>query len=109
MLIVQLKEYPEIYTRLEIIVGKENNFSAYIEGNEKIRLGRESSYHLVGNSPIEEVAYSLSDESLAFIINTENNICRVRANDKNKLGSVELIAKYQNIEYTKKIDIIPLW
>ena len=108
-LIVQLKDYPEIHSRLEVIIGKENNFSAYIEGDERIKLGRESSYQLVGNLPIEEVKYSLSDESLAFIINTENNFCRVRANDKNKLGSVVLIANYQGIEYTKEISIIPLW
>ena len=33
----------------------------------------------------------------------------IKANDKNKLGSVELIAEYQGIEYTKTISIIPLW
>ena len=110
-LIVQLVEYPEIYTRLEIIVGKENNFSAYIEGSDSIRLGREFSYKLVGTSEINEnVSFTLKETNLAFIINSgENNLCRIKANDKNKLGSVELIAEYQGIEYTKTISIIPLW
>ncbi len=110
-LIVQLVEYPEIYTRLEIIVGKENNFSAYIEGSDSIRLGREFSYKLVGTSEINEnVSFTLKETNLAFIIDSgENNLCRIKANDKNKLGSVELIAKYQGIEYTKTISIIPLW
>ena len=110
-LIVQLVEYPEIYTRLEIIVGKENNFSAYIEGSDSIRLGREFSYKLVGTSEINEnVSFTLKETNLAFIIDSgENNLCRIKANDKNRLGSVELIAEYQGIEYTKTISIIPLW
>lgn len=110
-LIVQLVDYPEIYTRLEIIVGKENNFSAYIEGSDSIRLGREFSYKLVGTSEINEnVSFTLKETNLAFIIDSgENNLCRIKANDKNKLGSVELIAEYQGIEYTKTISIIPLW
>ena len=110
-LIVQLVEYPEIYTRLEIIVGKENNFSAYIEGSDSIRLGREFSYKLVGTSEINEnVSFTLKETNLAFIIDSgENNLCRIKANDKNKLGSVELIAEYQGIEYIKTISIIPLW
>lgn len=110
-LIIQLVEYPEIYTRLEIIVGKENNFSAYIEGSDSIRLGREFSYKLVGTSEINEnVSFTLKETNLAFIIDSgENNLCRIKANDKNKLGSIELIAEYQGIEYTKTISIIPLW
>lgn len=110
-LIVQLVDYPEIYTRLEIIIGKENNFSAYIEGSDSIRLGREFSYKLVGTSEINEnVSFTLKETNLAFIIDSgENNLCRIKANDKNKLGSVELIAEYQGIEYTKTISIIPLW
>ena len=110
-LIIQLIDYPEIYTRLEIIVGKENNFSAYIEGSDSIRLGREFSYKLIGTSEINEnVSFTLKETNLAFIIDSEeNNLCRVKANDKNKLGSVELIAEYQGIEYTKTISIIPLW
>lgn len=110
-LIIQLIDYPEIYTRLEIIVGKENNFSAYIEGSDSIRLGREFSYRLVGTSEINEnVSFTLKETNLAFIIDSgENNLCRIKANDKNRLGSVELIAEYQGIEYTKTISIIPLW
>jgi hypothetical protein len=39
----------------------------------------------------------------------KNGIYRIKANDKNKLGKITLTAKYQNIEYTKEISIIPLW
>ena len=109
-LIVQLVDYPEIYTRLEIVVGEQTNFSAYIEGADSIRLGRESVYKLIGTSEInqEEVEYSLSDTDLALII-YKDDIYRIKANDKNKLGKITLTAKYQNIEYTKEISIIPLW
>jgi len=33
----------------------------------------------------------------------------LQANAKNKLGSVVLVATYQSKEYTKTVDIIPLW
>ena len=109
-LIVQLVDYPEIYTRLEIVVGEQTNFSAYIEGADSIRLGCESVYKLIGTSEInqEEVEYSLSETDLALII-YKDGIYRIKANDKNKLGKITLTAKYQNIEYTKEISIIPLW
>jgi hypothetical protein len=109
-LIVQLVDYPEIYTRLEIVVGEQTNFSAYIEGADSIRLGRESVYKLIGTFEInqEEVEYSLSETDLALII-YKDSIYRIKANDKNKLGKITLTAKYQNIEYTKEISIIPLW
>ena len=56
---------------------------------------------MVGTSEINEnVSFTLKETNLAFIIDSgENNLCRIKANDKNKLGSVELIAEYQGIEY----------
>ena len=119
-LIIQFDEYQgkEPLT-LDIVVGKESIFSAYIEGVDKIRLSREAGYKLVGNSIIDqkEVKFYLSENNgLALDIqpdfNSDNelkHIYRVKANDKNKLGMVVLNAEYQGIKYTKEISIIPLW
>ena len=108
-LIVQLKDYPEIYCKMEITIGQENQFSAYIEGVDAIKLGREAIYKLVGNQEIGEVDFILEETNLAVLIKVENNLCRVKANDKNKLGAIRLKANYQGIEYVKNINIIPLW
>ena len=67
-------------------------------------------YELIGNSGLtESVLYSLSDESLALIIDTSIKGCTVRANAKNKLGKVILTATYKGINYTKEIKVAPLW
>jgi len=57
------------------------------------------------------VIFSLDDNTLATIINidNENHSCKVRANAKNKLGKFVLTAEYNGIEYTKEISVIPLW
>ena len=109
-IIIQLKEYPEIHKEIEINIGREPEFNAYINGDASIRLDRQATYEFITNSNItESVLYSLSDESLAFIIDTSIKGCTVRANANNKLGKVILTASYKGIDYTKEIKIVPLW
>ena len=109
-IIIQLKEYPEIHKEIEINIGSEPEFNAYINGDASIRLDRQATYEFITNSNItESVLYSLSDESLAFIIDTSIKGCTVRANANNKLGKVILTASYKGINYTKEIKIVPLW
>lgn len=110
IIVIQLKEYPEIHKEIEVNIGNEPEFNAYIKGEATIRLDRKATYELIGNSNIiEPVLYSLSDESLALIIHTSINGCTIKANDKNKLGKVILTATYKGIDYTKEIKIAPLW
>ena len=110
-IIIQLHNYPEIKTSIVIqIIENANDFSAYIEGNDTIRLDRQNEYIFKANEELdEEVYFSLDNSNYAKIINTENNKCIVRANDKNKLGTFTLQAEYKNIIYTKEISVIPLW
>ena len=108
-IVVRLKEYPSITQTLKVIVGGEQTFSAYIEGPSKIRLDREATYTLKGTEEIDDVvSYALSDTNLATLT-VQNNICTVKANDKNILGEVILTATYDGADYTKPIQIIPLW
>ena len=110
IIVIQLKEYPEIHKEIEINIGSEPEFNAYIKGESVIKLDRKATYELIGNSNITEpVLYSLSDESLALIIYSSTKGCTVKANDKNKLGKVILTATYKGIDYTKEIKIAPLW
>lgn len=110
-IIVQLKEYPNIQKTISITVSAtEQEFSAYIEGPDKIRLGRKGTYILVGTEAIDgQVIYGISNNSIAKIISVTNNSCEIQANEANILDSVILTATYDGKEYTKNISIIPLW
>lgn len=121
-LIVQLKDYPNIFQYIDInLASSVTTFSAYIEGPAQIRLDREAQYTLKGTDEISgNVTYSLSNIDtndpkikLASIISIENDTCTIRANDKNKLTTNSnpfiLTATYNGVDYTKEIQIIPLW
>ncbi len=110
-IIVQLKEYPNIQQTISITVSTaEQEFSAYIEGPDKIRLGRKGTYILVGTKAIDgQVIYGISNNSIAKIISVTKNSCEIQANEANILDSVILTATYDGKEYTKNISIIPLW
>ena len=108
---VQLKDFPTISTKLAIIVSdSEQNFSAYIEGPDKIRLDRIGEFSLIGTEDISGVvSYSINDSKLVEIIKIEDNKCVIKANNKNVLGNFVLTAAYNGVDYTKDISIIPLW
>lgn len=110
-IIVQLKQYPAVQKTITIQVGEEKNeFSAYIEGSDTLRLDRIGVYTLKGTEEITgEVTYSISDNTLAKITEVKDNNCSVRANAKNKLGTITLSAVYNDNTYTKEISIVPLW
>ena len=110
-IVVQLKHYPTIQKTITIKVGQEKNeFSAYIEGSDILRLDRIGTYTLKGTEEITgEVIYSIDDNTLAKIVTVENNNCNIRANAKNKLGIITISALYNGITYTKSVSIVPLW
>ena len=109
-LVARLKNHPDITQTITITVGEAPVFSAYIEGDDKIKLNRNSSYTLKGTEEISgEVAYSLEDTQLASIVAIDSNVCTIRANANNQLGTITLKASYAGVNYTKDIKIIPLW
>lgn len=94
-----------------IEVSAENQaISYYIEGPDKIRLARKATYFVKANSNLEasNVVFSLNND-LAAIYSQNNNQCVVEANDKNILGECILTATINNEQYTKTIQIIPIW
>lgn len=103
---VQLKDYPAIVLPMEVKVADSNSVVIYLEGDDKIKLGRTVKYTLVG---AEDVSFSLDDEALATIMRSENNECLIIANERNKLGKVVLTAQCGENQYKKEINIVPLW
>ena len=112
-IIAQLKEYPDIQQSIEITVGEieeQKPFSAYIEGQDTIRLDRKAEYKLIATDEIvSDVTFVLDDTNYGNIINSQGNKCIIHANANNKLGTMMLIANYNGLEFTKEIRVIPLW
>lgn len=118
-IIMQLRNRKAVQKRFELAIKElDSDFMAYISGADTIRLDRESAYELVSEGNVYNAEYSLAEESQQLAIlkklpeeqsqSTTSKII-VRANDKNKLGDIILIARYGNKEYRKTIKIVPLW
>lgn len=111
-IIVYLEKFPKIEKTItvEITASQSEDFFAYINGNDFIRLDRKENYSLVSKEEINgKVTFKLEKTDLAKITNLEDNKCEILANGKNKIGSIKLIAIYNNKEYYKEISIVPLW
>ena len=109
-IIISLKEFPSIQQTLTITVSDaEQEFSAYIEGADTIRLDRYSTYKLIGVGEIDTNVVFTLEGDYAEIHKTGPNECVIHANNKNRLGMITLTAAYKNMNYTKQIKVIPLW
>ena len=89
----------------------ETEFSCYIEGEDKIRLGRELTYTLQTTTGeiLNNVLFNIDDITRAVIIESDKNTCKIKANGKNKLGKFVLTAQVNGQTYEKVIEVVPLW
>lgn len=114
-IVARLVNFPSIQIEMEIEIsdGAAQQFDAYISGDDKIRLDREATYTLIGTEeitkPVQYLIDYLDSGEIAKIIKTEGASCTVKANAKDKLGKIVLLAIYNSKIYTKNISIIPLW
>ena len=125
---MQLKNRPAVTKKVEITVNAaEQEFIAYINGPDKLRLDRQDIYSLVSddsyidatqveiiiqNDPTAKKPPSDYAEIRQDVDDSGNPIPNkyvLRANAKNKLGKVVLVATYNGVEYTKTVNIISLW
>lgn len=108
---IGLEDVFELSENFLIEIGEQAVVSGYIRGNDIIKLDRSNSYELITNEEIEidEILWSISDENLVSIISLNGNICTIKANDNNKLGTVSLTATYNTLVVSKDIVIKPLW
>ena len=120
---MQLKGHPAVTEKVEIIVNAiEEETIMWIEGPDEIRLDRQARYSVQSNKPIVapenikiQIQSSPSDKDSIKQEKDENgqfipNQYIFRANAKNKLGTVVLVATNNSEECaTKTVEIIPLW
>ena len=136
ILTMRLKNRPAITKKVEIkVVPSEQEFVAYIDGPDKLRLDRQDKYSLAANVPIEgEVTFDIIEwpnmdkkpkkdyaslrQDLDINGQAIPNKYVLHANAKNNLGTIVLAATHtikENDEiisqeiYTKTIEIVPLW
>ena len=123
---MSLKNRPAVTKKVEITINpQEQEFVAWIEGPDKLRLDRYDRYSLFtydsNGNPVKvndnldsfefEEATKLADLKQELDDNNQpiKNQYILHANTKNKLGMVVLVATYNNVRYTKTVEIIPLW
>lgn len=110
---IYIKDYPESQQQLTVYINNDEQvISGYIIGSDTIKLDREENYRFMLNNNIPAAAiFKLLPENNEYASIKENNdtSCIVKANAKNKLGTVTLCATYAGVEYSKNITIIPLW
>lgn len=125
---MSLKDVPAVSKKIEIIINKpETQPVYYIVGPDKVKLDRYATYSLKdeeGNKILDNVQieipidpnakkppsdYGTLQQAKDDLGQPINNEYIFHANDKNKLGQIVLVATYNGVEYTKTIDIIPLW
>jgi hypothetical protein len=123
---VQLKDYPDIKMPMTITIGEDiQEFDAYIEGPDFIRLARKGDYVL--KNIAGDIVYptsctlALTDATMDFATIVENRneddaieSWTIYANELNKItteatGKIKMVISYYDKEYTKDISIIPLW
>ena len=121
---MRLKNRPAVMKNIEITISPtEQEFVAYIDGPDQLRLDRQGVYTLQGNALIdsEDVLINIQEDPSAKkkpsdyatirqdVDKEGNRIFVLHANAQNKLGKLVLVATYNNVEYTKTVEIIPLW
>lgn len=110
-IIISLKEYPQLSNTIPCSIGNASVISAFIDGPEQIKLNRYENFTFVSSDGLaEDVVFGFpEDTNLVKIVKQVGNVCTIKANDKNKVGSTILSARYRNKVYNKTINIVPIW
>lgn len=108
-ILAQVTDYPDIKQEIDIVITGASALSAYVDGPDIIRLDRKAEYRLQSNQELDGIVTYAVNNNLATIISVENNVCTLHANDKNNLGGLVLTATYNNVEYVKTINVVPIW
>lgn len=102
-----LLTYDNIAVTVKVNIGVASP-QGYIDGNDYIRVGRSANYKLVMEQATEKTDFTI-DSELASIESVDNMSCVVKANDRNKLGTITLTANCGGTTFTKEIKVISLW
>ena len=117
---MRLKHKPNITKEVEVNIFSDNEeIVAYIDGPDDLKLDRKGIFTLSSTSYINNELVEMSITAGAEYATLQENLNDqqeiipnsyiLHANNKNKLGKVILTASYNGIQYSKTVNIIPLW
>lgn len=93
---------------IHVTIGGEITPSFIIEGDETLKVTQTKTYSIVSDSVVDAI-FELEETNLAAIVDTTSTTCTIKANERNKVGEIVLIAKIGETVLTKTINIISLW
>ena len=99
--------YENALHTIQIHIGEAKPIG-FISGDDYIRITQSAEYELVIPRLTGVLEFKSSNPKLAQV-ETNNNICKVITNKKNKLGTFTLSVEYDGVKYEKEIKIISLW
>ena len=104
--------YNGVTSKQSVTVGKTAAAKMVFIGDEKIRVASKDNKYVLENAIHPNmVKFVLSSEAAGLVtMRTENNICYLTANEKNKLGKFSLKVYYNGSQVVEKnIQVVSLW
>ena len=104
--------YNGVTSKQSVTVGKTAAAKMVFIGDEKIRVASKDNKYVLENAIHPNmVKFVLSSEAANLVtMRTENNICYLTANEKNKLGKFTLKVYYNGSQVVEKIiQVVSLW
>ena len=104
--------YNGVTSKQSVTVGKTAAAKMVFIGDEKIRVASKDNKYVLENAIHPNMdKFVVSSEATGFVtMRTENNICYLTANEKNKLGKITLKVYYNGSQVVEKnIQVVSLW
>ena len=102
--------YNNAIATVQVNVDMGTSHEGFISGDDYIRITRSADYKFeLGDAVFtENLNFTIDKTDMATAV-VNKNICTVKTNSKNKLGSFILSVEYNGAIYEKEIKIISLW
>ena len=102
--------YNNAIATVQVNVDMGTSYEGFISGDDYIRITRSADYKFeLGDTVFtENLNFTIDKTDMATAV-VNKNICTVKTNSKNKLGSFILSVEYNGAIYEKEIKIISLW
>lgn len=99
-------KYRGVEKTQRVAVGGTPTANVVFIGDDKIRVASTNVYTLEN---AKNVTFTINDPKSLVSLESNDNSCKIIANDKNKLGVFTLIADYDGGSLSKTINVVSLW
>lgn len=99
-------KYKGVEKTQRVAVGGTPAANVVFIGDDKIRVASTNIYTLEN---AKNVTFTIDDPKSLVVLESDDNSCKIIANDKNKLGAFTLTANYDGGSLSKIITVVSLW